>query len=133
MSMSLGSVNASTSTLQATLATVNPTVKEAFKDLTQSLKAGDVDGARQAYATLIKNAPAGGVYNKDSPFAQMGKALISGDVDAAKQAYANMIRGQAGRGKTDLPPVGDVPPSPSDSVVTSSTGGSAGSTLNVVA
>ncbi|MEO8125179.1 MAG: hypothetical protein ABI633_14120 [Burkholderiales bacterium] len=100
---------------------------QAFGALAKSLRAGDVDAAKTAYAAVIKNAPEGATLERGSPFAQIGKALHQGDVDAAKVAFADMVQGARGQ----IPPVVTLPPMPLPA--TSSTGGIAGGTLNEVA
>ena len=67
--------------------------RQAFRDLGKSLKAGDLDGAKQAYASMVKNAPDGATWKSDSAFAQLGKALNSGDVSAAQDAFKSMVKG----------------------------------------
>jgi DNA-binding FadR family transcriptional regulator len=100
-----------------------------FRQMTSALRNGDLDTARQAYASLVKNAPEGKTWDKDSDFAALGRALKSGDVDAAKQAITQMVRDARG-GAHDGEP-GTMPvPAP---VNTSSTGGVAGGTLSVQA
>ncbi|HUG24127.1 hypothetical protein [Piscinibacter sp.] len=104
-----------------------PPRREAFAQLAQSLKAGDLDGAKQAYATLVRAAPEGATWNPDAPYAELGRALVGGDVAAAKTAFADMMKAQVNRhdGITPTPPV--VAPT------ASSSGGTAGGLLNVTA
>jgi hypothetical protein len=70
--------------------------QQAFKDLRQALRNGDLDAAKQAYGDILRNAPAGKTWNPDSAFAQVGKALVAGNLDAAKSAYAAMIQSRNG-------------------------------------
>lgn len=65
--------------------------RQAFRQLSQSLKSGDLDGAKQAYDAMVKNAPAGATWNANSQFAQLGKAIQSGDIGAAQSAFASMV------------------------------------------
>jgi len=104
-----------------------PPRREAFAQLAQSLKAGDLDGAKQAYASLVRGAPDGATWNPNAPYAELGRALASGDVDAAKTAFVDMMKAQVNRhdGIAPTPPV--VAPT------ASSTGGTAGGLLNVTA
>ncbi len=122
------SVNASAVRPVTSPPTRVPTAEgQAFRSLAQSLRAGDVDAAKTAYADVIKNAPEGATLERGSPFAQIGKALHQGDVGAAKVAFADMVKAAKGQ----LPPVVTLPPMPVPA--TSSTGGIAGGTLNEVA
>lgn len=132
MSMSIGSTSAPMQTTGLNGANVNPASKEAWLGLTSALKNGDLEAAKESYAALVKNAPEGATFTRGSPFAQMGKALIKGDLEAAKAAYATMVRNRLDDTGTKPPhmPSEPMPPGP---VVTSSTGGSAGSMLNVSA
>ena len=105
--------------------------KQAFVDLTKSLRSGDLDQARESFANMVRNAPAGTTWPKGSPFAALGKALVQGDMDAARTAFASMVKG-----KIETPPVVKEPSSldsVSAAAVPSSTGGDSGSLLNVVA
>ena len=104
-----------------------PSRREAFAQLAQSLKAGDLDSAKQAYATLIRAAPEGATWNPDAPYAELGRALAGGDVAAAKTAFVDMLKAQVNRhdGIAPTPPV--VAPT------ASSTGGTAGGLLSVSA
>lgn len=109
--------------------TVSPE-RQAVRDLGKSLRAGDLDAAREAYVDIIRNAPEGATWQKDSGFAQIGKALVQGDLEGAKTAFADTIKGKIG-----LPAGQDpgTPPSEPPVPVPSSTGGASGSLLNVVA
>lgn len=105
-------------------------LQQARRDLASSLRSSDLDGARQAYADIIRNRPEGSSWKPDSDFAQIGKALVQGDIEAAKSAAADAIKGKIGQQPGPLPePV----PVESTGSVPSSTGGAAGSVLNVVA
>lgn len=66
--------------------------RQAFRDLAKSLRAGDLDGAKQAYVSMIRNAPEGATWNPNSGFAAVGKALMSGDMAAAKDAFAAAVK-----------------------------------------
>lgn len=70
--------------------------RQAFRDLAKSLKAGDIDGARQAYESMMKNAADGVKWNSDSAFADLGKALKAGDMSAAREAFTSMVKGRTG-------------------------------------
>src|SRR5205085_1354305 len=76
--------NSLSSTAAAPLGTKPPEQVHAFRQLGQALRAGDIDAAKQAYASVVRNAPEGASWNPDGPFAQLGKALADGDVDTAK-------------------------------------------------
>ena len=89
MSMSITSATAS-----AVNSSITPHMspeRQAFKQLRDSLKSGDIDGAKQAYAAVIKNAPAGATLNPDSAFAQVGKDLQSGDLSGAQTAFKSVL------------------------------------------
>lgn len=132
MNMAIGSPSAQMQTTGLTGTNVNPALKEAWLGLTGALKNGDLEAAKKSYAELVKNAPEGATFTRGSPFAQLGRALMTGDMEAAKTAYATMVRNrfEGAGGKPPPKPMEPMPPSP---VVTSSTGGSAGSMLNVSA
>jgi hypothetical protein len=98
-----------------------------FAELAKSLRSGDLDAAKQAYANVVRNAPEGKTWPTGSPFADLGKALVRGDVDAARTAFASMCKG-----KTGAPPVGGGEAVSSSSVPPATTGDK-GTLLNVVA
>lgn len=133
MSLSVNSSSLQPITAQPTRA---PSAEgQAFRSLAKSLRAGDVDGAKTAYADVVRNAPEGATLERGSPFAQIGKALYQGDVEGAKLAFADML--QAARGR--MPPVASPPitspvaPPATLAPAASTTGGIAGGTLNAVA
>jgi hypothetical protein len=72
--------------------------QELFAALTGSLNAGDLSGARQAYASLGELPRLG---NPNGPFAQamdeVGQALNNGDVTAAQQALSSLRPGRGDR------------------------------------
>ncbi|MBC7482576.1 MAG: hypothetical protein H7337_11915 [Rhizobacter sp.] len=98
--------------------------RHAFGQLTKALKAEDLEGAKTAFKSMVKNAPDGATWNPDSAFAQLGKAIQSGDIDAAKSAYVSMVKSRGER-----PPVETVKPIAVD---TASSSG-AGSLVNLTA
>lgn len=106
---------------------VAPGGRQAVKDLAASLQAGDLGAAKQAYVQLVKNAPDGATWNPESAFAQLGRALKAGDLAAAKEAAK--AAWQDFRQAT--PPV--IPGVPEPAPAPSTTGGTAGTLLNVVA
>jgi hypothetical protein len=84
----------------------SPAMREAMRDLTQSLKASDLAGARQAYAAILKNAPEGAQFPRGSEFAKIGRALVDGDIGAAQEAFKSMVQGRLdGRPVPPMPPV----------------------------
>lgn len=103
------------------------------KQLSQALESGDMATAKQSYATMARTAAANGkTWDSDSSFAQLGKALQSGDVDAAKTALGDMA--QNVKDELPAPPSGGPVQAPTrPQPVTSSTGGVAGTTLNIQA
>jgi hypothetical protein len=72
--------------------------QQLFAALAGSLNAGDLAGARQAYASLGELPRVG---NPTGPFAQamdeVGQALNNGDVTAAQQALSSLRPGRGGR------------------------------------
>jgi hypothetical protein len=109
----------------------SPAGRQAVKDLATALKAGDLQAAKVAYGQVVRNAPEGATWNPEGAFAQMGRALKAGDMAAAqevaKAAWNDL--------KQDLKPV--TPPAtpgvPEPVAAPSTTGGTAGTLLNVVA
>ncbi len=102
----------------------------ALRSLAKSLRAGDIDAAKTAYADVIRNAPEGATLERGSPFAQIGKALHQGDIEGAKVAFADMLRAAKGQ----VPPIATPIVPPAILVAgASTTGGIAGGTLNEVA
>lgn len=109
MSMSISSTTATMTSGVASRPPISPE-RQAFRDLAKSLKAGDIDSAKQAYGSMIKNAPEGATWNPDSAFAQLGKALKSGDMTVAQEALVSMVRGRTdGPVSQPAPPI--IPPS----------------------
>lgn len=123
VSMSISSTS-STSFIAAPSGATKSPERQAFGQLTKALKAGDLEGAKTAYKSMVANAPAGASWNPDSAFAQLGKAIQSGDVNAAKSAYVSMVKSRG-----EHPPVETVKPI---AVNTGSSGG-AGSLVNLTA
>jgi hypothetical protein len=105
----------------------NPAGRQAVKDLATSLKSGDLDGARQAYVQVVKNAPEGATWNPESHFAEIGRALKAGNLEAAKEA----AKAAWDERRPSAPPV--TPGVPEPVLAPSTTGGTAGTLLNVVA
>jgi hypothetical protein len=124
MSMSIGGLAATPSSASSTAVPKRPELA-ALRQLGASLEQGDLEGAKQAYASVVKNAPDGATWNPDSPFASLGKALQAGDLQGAQSAMQQMVQAARDRHQGST---GPVPP-----VTASSTGGVAGSTLSVSA
>jgi hypothetical protein len=107
--------------------------RQDFRALGKALKSGDMSAAKVAYAEVVKDAPEGASVTPGSPFVQLGAALRSGDADAAKAAFSAMIKdARANHGGGALPPPAISLP-PTLAPVASTTGGTAGGTLNEVA
>jgi len=102
--------------------------RQSFADLAKSLRSGDLDGAKQAYASLVRNAPAGATWPKGSQFADLGKDLAQGNMDAARTAFASMVKS-----RFEHPAQGGGVSATDSASAPSSTGGDSGSLLNVVA
>lgn len=108
----------------------SPAGRQAVKDLATSLKSGDLEGARQAYVQVVRHAPEGATWKPDSAFAEMGRALKAGDVEAAREVAKQALGAWADRPRTVAPPG----PGPAEPMAQpSTTGGTAGTLLNVVA
>lgn len=123
MSMSISSTSSTSFTAAPSGATKSPE-RQAFGQLTKALKAGDLEGAKTAYKSMVANAPAGATRDPDSAFAQLGKAIQSGDVNAAKSAYVSMVKARG-----EHPPTETAEPS---AAKTGSSSG-AGSLVNLTA
>jgi hypothetical protein len=121
-------IRSSTPSLVLAPSTRSPEQREAFKTLAKTLGAGDLAGAKQAYGDVVRNAPVGATWNSQSPFAQLGRQLLSGDVSGAQSSFAEMIKGQVEQHDRSAPVV-----PPATTPTGSSTGGTAGGLLNVVA
>lgn len=127
MTLSITGTGGAAQTARTNLAVPAP-VREDVKALGKALRGDDLPAARAAYVDLVKQAPEGAQFQPGSPFAELGKALVQGDMDTAKAAFAAALRGAAGQS----PPI-KVEPAISLAPTVSSTGGSAGGTLNAVA
>ena len=123
MSMSISSASGASFIATPSGANTSPE-RQAFGQLTKALKADDMEGAKTAFKSMVKNAPDGATWNPDSAFAQLGKAIQSGDVNAAKTAYVSMVKSRG-----EHAPVETVKPIAVD---TASSGG-AGSLVNLTA
>lgn len=95
-----------------------------LKDLVHAVRTGDVKAAQQAYVSVVKAAPEGATWPKDSAFSDLGKALAKGDLGAAKSIVVEAVKAARSQG-TDPVPMPAPAPSPS--------GGALGSMLNVAA
>lgn len=98
-------------------------------DLTKAIRTGDLDGAKQAYKNIVKDAPEGATWPKDSAFAELGKALAKGDIAGAKTILVDAVK--AARGVTTQPaPAAETQ---GGDAATTAAGGSVGTNLNLVA
>lgn len=61
-------------------------------DLAKSVRTGDLDGAKQAYKSIIQDAPEGATWPKDSAFSKLGVALATCNGDAAKTILGDALR-----------------------------------------
>lgn len=105
----------------------SPAMREAMRDLTQALKTSDLAGARQAYASILKNAPEGAQFPRGSEFANLGRALVSGDMATAQAAFKSMVQA-----RLDARP-GQPPQPPGPMPVPPSSAGQPGGLLDLVA
>jgi len=101
--------------------------RAALKDMSQALSSDDLGAARQAYAELARNAPAGATLQAGSPFAQLGKALLQGDLEGAKKVVAS-IGDRPLHGRIPVPQAPSPLPTPA---APSSIGGATGSTIHL--
>jgi hypothetical protein len=117
-----------TGSMAALSASSTPVMPEraAFHQLAKSLRSGDLDAAKQAYASVIKNAPEGATWNGNSQFAQIGRDLIAGDVGAAQSSFRSMV-------KSNLTPATDTPPTDGTPISTVPAGGVSGTSVDLVA
>ncbi len=104
-----------------------PAGRQALKDLASSLESGDLDAAREAYVQVLKQAPPGATWNPDSGFAEVGRALKAGNVEAAREAAKSALIERRAAATPVTPGV------PEPVATPSTTGGTAGTLLNVVA
>ncbi len=75
------------------LANANSTAQDPralFKQLSDSLSAGDLSGAQAAFQSLQQLGPQNKAANANSPFAALGQALQSGDLAGAQNAFAQL-------------------------------------------
>jgi hypothetical protein len=106
--------------------------RKAADNLRDSLKSGDMEGAKQAYSTLTRNVPAAVLSNPNTALSQLGTALQSGDVAGAQQALGDFAKNlHAYRTSGSLPVSGGPVSLPEP--VQSTTGGTAGTLINAVA
>ncbi len=100
--MSVGSVDPNSGSANAALQ-AKMQARAAFDQLSQSLKAGDLSGAQQAFATLQQNVPQGQANPIQNQIDALGKALQSGNLLAAQQAFAPLQGAAQAKG---APPAG---------------------------
>lgn len=106
-------------------------IPDNVRQLGKSLRNDDIQGAKQAFADIVRNAPEGASWPKGSAFAELGRALVAGDVPAAKQAFGDALRSRL---DTVRPPGGPVePPLNKTTSAPAAGGGMAGGTIYVVA
>lgn len=110
----------------------NPAMREAFANLGKAIKSSDVPAARTAYAEMIRSAPEGTPWPKESAFSELGRALLTQDLPTARLAYAAMARNGLAAMRPHLPGGPSSPPSPAGTTA-SSTGGVAGTLVNISA
>ena len=76
---------------------------KSFKQLAESLKSGDLDGARKAFDALqqnLRNAgqaqegqPGGSSSSQGTALQRLGSALDAGDLEGAQRLFDNLMRG----------------------------------------
>jgi hypothetical protein len=127
MSMSINSLSGTVTPQRADgAATRIANRRDAYSQMSSALQSGDIDDAKSAYATLVRNAPPGASMQPGGPMAQLGKALATGDLTAAQSTWSTIVQNHQSQSTTS--PI-DLP-APSTA---STTGGVAGSTLSVTA
>jgi len=65
--------------------------RQNFNQLSQALKSGNMDAAKQAFASL--SSKSSNASDPNSPLGKLGQALQSGDIGAAQQAFAALKSG----------------------------------------
>ncbi|GAA0755702.1 hypothetical protein LRH25_19170 [Ideonella azotifigens] len=115
--MNLSSIGTGAAAQALSAAGVSGKTAMSFHELGKSLRKGDIEGAKQAYADILKNPPEGATWDPNSAFAQLGKDLAKGDIDGAKAIAADAIksaREQRGHGSTTGGPIVNQDPTPPD-------------------
>jgi hypothetical protein len=85
---------------------------KSIHDLTKAVRTGDLDGAKQAYADIVKAAPDGATLTRGGAFAQLGRALASGDLDSAKTIIVDAVKAARGNSTMPVPLPGPMPMAP---------------------
>lgn len=106
-------------------------IPDNVRQLGKSLRNDDLQGAKQAFADIVRTAPEGASWPKGSAFASLGRALATGDLAAAKQSFAEALRSRLDVVKTPGEPV--VAPLNTTGPSPAAAGGLAGGTIHVVA
>ncbi|MBS0445522.1 MAG: hypothetical protein JSR59_06180 [Proteobacteria bacterium] len=129
MSMSINSSLANSSVISPqradSAATRIANRRDGYAQMAEAMQSGDLDAAKSAFATVVRNAPPGATMQPGGPMAQLGKALASGDLSAAQSTWSTIVQNH------QTQPA--MPISNPTTQVASSTGGTAGATLNVTA
>lgn len=66
--------------------------RQDFNQLSQALKSGNLDAAKQAFSSLSAKSPTAAA-DPNSLLGKLGQALQSGDIGAAQQAFASLRSG----------------------------------------
>ena len=74
------------------IAAPGATQAQNIHQLTKAVRTGNLEEARQAYADIVKSAPAGATWNPDSAFAQLGRDLLRGNMVAAKVDVVHALK-----------------------------------------
>jgi len=121
--------------------------REAVRSLGSALRQDDLPAARQAWADVVKSVPGLVARRPEGVLAQMGQALASGDVAAAKSVVQEATvalreklvarASEAGPSAPDIdcgmPVAAEPTPQPAPTPAPSTTGGAAGTTIDLVA
>ena len=90
--------------------------RSSFNQLSSALTSGNLDAAKQAFASLSANKPA--ATDPNSPLGKLGAALRSGDVNAAQQAFSALRSGHHHHGSGTPPATASSPLATSGTVGT---------------
>jgi len=124
--VNLSSIGTGAPSQAVSAAGVSTGTAKSFHELGKSLRKGDLEGAKQAYADILKNPPQGASWDPNSAFAQLGKSLATGDVDGAKAIAADAIksaREQRHAGSVTGGPIINEDPTPPDAESMAVSGG----------
>ncbi|WP_334168710.1 hypothetical protein [Methylobacter sp.] len=100
--------------------------RQDFNQLSQALKSGNLDAAKQAFSSLSAKSPTAAA-DPNSPLGKLGQALQSGDIGAAQQAFSSLRSGHHHHGATSQSATATA------AAPTLATSGSVGTNVNTIA